>query len=322
MKGLQILADLKPELLLVEEELQKIASTPDDILSRASSRLLQAGGKRLRPAFAIIAARSYRYQREKVIPLAAALELIHMATLIHDDVVDASLTRRGQPTVKALWGNQISVYTGDYLFAHSLMLIARCQNPVIAKVLAEVSVKMCEGEIQQLSTAFRVDQGLRDYFYRIKCKTALLISASCRLGAEAVGAPPGHCFALGKYGLYIGMAFQITDDILDVIADQEELGKPVGGDLRQGILTLPVLYTLRVRPGDSELRRLLQKKEKSEEEIRFLLDLIKSSGGVEYAFEVARMYVTKAKSHLTQLPSSQAKEALYEMADFVLERKF
>ena len=276
----------------------------------------------MRPAFALLAGKFYDYSLEKLLPIAMALELIHMATLVHDDVVDASMTRRGRETVKAKWGNIVSVQTGDYLLAKSLVLISHINHPEISRILAEVSVEMCQGEIQQIHSSFNVDQNLKQYYYRIKRKTALLISASCKLGGLASGAPARQVWALGAYGHALGMAFQIVDDVLDITAKQSELGKPIGGDIQQGIMTLPMILAMYKSPQKEKLRYLLAKPEKSQAEIQETIDLIKASGGVEESMHWVDRYIHKAKRHLLDLPNVAARRALGELADFVGTRKF
>ncbi|MDA8234018.1 MAG: polyprenyl synthetase family protein [Clostridia bacterium] len=322
MKVISLLKDVKNELKFVEKELQKAVEAPDPLLSETSAHLLNAGGKRLRPAFAILAGKAYNFEREKLLPIAVALELIHMASLVHDDVIDASPTRRGIPTVKARWGNQISMHTGDYLFAKALILISQYSNPMISSVLSDVSVKMCEGEIQQIISSFDVRQGVKDYFYRIKRKTALLISASCQCGALAVDAPMEVVKALGLYGHHLGMAFQIGDDILDLVADQKKLGKPVGGDLRQGIITLPIIYALARSPQRQRLQELVGKREKSEGEVLEAIKIIKESGAVEYSLNMSNRYIVKAKKQLVHLPPARAKDSLVVVADYINNRKY
>lgn len=276
----------------------------------------------MRPAFALLAGKLYHYNLEKLLSLAVALELIHMATLVHDDVVDDSMTRRGTPTVKANWGNKISMHTGDYLFAKSLVLISQYEDPIIAKVLADTSVKMCEGEIHQISTAYSAEQNWRDYFYRIERKTALLIAASCQLGAAAVGAPEKDYKCLRRFGHQLGMAFQITDDILDMVADQHILGKPIGGDLRQGILTMPVIYSLEKSPQRLRLRELVEIQEKTDQQVMEAIDIIKEAGGIEFSFDAARRYIEKAKRNLAALPDRPVKQTFYQIADFIGIRRF
>lgn len=322
MKKLVLFNVIKDDLKIVEKELNKIVDIKEPLLAEASAHLLNAGGKRLRPAFALVAGKTYRYNPDKLIPLATALELIHMASLVHDDVIDDSYTRRGIPTVKANWGDQISIYTGTYLFAQSLILIARCNDPVISRILADISVKMCEGEIQQIVSSFDPNQTVKDYFFRIKRKTALLISASCELGAVACGAPDYHVKALSRYGYYLGMAFQIGDDILDFTSNETILGKPVANDLKQGIVTLPVIFALAESPDRKRLAEIISKKEKKEGEILEAITIIKNSEAIEKAFDVSNCYLAKAKRELEDLPPGKATESLAYIADFIGQRKF
>ena len=317
-----LLACVREELAAVEKELERVVRLPDPSLTETSRHLLAAGGKRIRPAFCLLAARFSPCAAERVVPLAAALELIHEASLVHDDVVDEAQIRRGRPTVRARWGNRISTHIGDYLFAQSLVLISGYEEPLVQRVLADTSVKMCQGEIHQIAGAFAVEQDLRDYLGRINRKTALLIAASCQLGAVVSGAPPRVWRRLRCYGRYLGMAFQVVDDILDFVADQAELGKPVGSDLAQGILTLPAIRALACSPQGDRLRGLLQGRLAGEGDLEAAVDLIKACGAVEYSFTVAERYVAKAKQQLAALPENDAKAVLSLLADFVTARRF
>lgn len=319
---LDIFNGIRDDLLIVEEELKKVLETKNPLMETSTS-LLNAGGKRLRPALSILGAKFGNYDLEEIKPLAVALELIHMATLIHDDVVDDSMTRRGAPTVKAIWGNGISANIGMYIFAKSLALIAKYEeNPLISKVLARASLEMCEGEIQQISASFDSGQGVKDYFFRVKRKTALLISASVQLGAVACGAGRNIYLPLRRYGNCIGMAFQITDDILDLEADQRDLGKPVGSDLRQGIITLPLIYAFGKSEQKERLMELARQVEKDEREVQEAIELIRACGAIDYSFKVARKYIEKAKQELTFLPDLPAKNTLGQIADFIDVRKY
>lgn len=320
---LELFVDIRDELKAVEKELRKIVQADYQILTETSTHLLNAGGKRLRPALAIFGAKFYKFDLERVIPLAATLELIHMASLVHDDVVDASMTRRGKPTVKAMWGNRISTHIGSYLFAKSLILISKYEDtPLISEVLSDTSVQMSQGEIIQISSSFDINQSTKNYFYRIKCKTALLIAASAQLGAVSCGADRSIHLPLRRYGYNIGMAFQITDDILDMIAEQRQLGKPIGGDLRQGIITLPVIYALKRCKDRKRLAELVTKVEKSEDEVNEALEIVRNSGAIEYSFNIAQKYIVKAKSELKELPDIPTRRTLSMAADFVCARKF
>lgn len=320
---LDIFNDIRSDLQAVEHELQKVVRHNNPLLNETSSHLLNAGGKRLRPAFALLSGKFYKYSLEKVMPLAVALELIHMASLVHDDVVDSAMTRRGIPTVKSNWGNRISMHTGDLIFAKSLIMISKYEEtPLIAKVLSRTSVKMCEGEIQQISGAFNSNQSIKDYLYRVERKTALLIAASCQLGAATCGAPKGIHMPLRRYGHKIGIAFQIIDDILDMVADQKKLGKPIGTDLRQGIITLPVIYALRNSPQRERLAKLVGTKNKTDQEVAEAIDIIINCGGIDYSNNVVERYISRAKAELDRLPDVPAKKTLFIIADFVKYRKF
>lgn len=314
--------EIKYELSVVEKELMSAVKCPDPLLTEAATHLVSAGGKRLRPIFCLLGGKFYQFALDKLVPLAVALELIHMATLVHDDVVDSSMTRRGIPTIKARWGNRISAHLGDYLLGKSLVLISQYKDPLIPKVLADTSVKMSEGEIIQIATSFNTNQTLRDYFYRINRKTALLISASCKLGAVACGAPEPLHQALHRFGHHIGMAFQITDDILDMTAEQVKLGKPIGGDLRQGIITLPAIYALHNSPKRERLKKITTNRNKSDEDVQEAITLITECGGVEYAYGVAKKYIAKAKKELGELPEVPVKKTMRTIADFVGIRSF
>ncbi|MEW5954696.1 MAG: polyprenyl synthetase family protein [Bacillota bacterium] len=319
---LDIFEDIRADLNVVEQELKAVVQSPNRLLTDTALQLINAGGKRLRPAFCLLGGKFYSYNLDKLLPLAVALELIHMATLVHDDVVDSSLTRRGVPTVKYQYGNKISTHIGDYLFAESLILIARYEEPLVSRVLADTSVKMCEGEIHQISASFDLNQTIKDYFYRISRKTALLIAASCQLGAVACGAPREIYGALRRYGHNIGMAFQITDDILDLTAEQQKLGKPIGGDIRQGIITLPLIFALRRSPQRGRIKKLFDRRIKNEAEVLEIIELIRDCGGIQHSARVAERYVHKAKKELARLPDVTACFTLGIIADFISIRNF
>lgn len=322
MKKLWLFNQINSDLQKVEKELYAYIATDYPVLEESSVQLLEAGGKRLRPAFALLAGKFYGYPFQKLLPVAMALELIHMATLVHDDVVDASTTRRGRPTVKAKWGNIVSVATGDYLLAKALELLAEINNPEVSRILAEVSIEMSQGEIQQIKASNDVNQNLKQYYYRIKRKTALLISASCKLGGIVSSAPRREVWALGVYGHALGMAFQIVDDILDVTAEASELGKPIGGDIRQGIMTLPLILALKNSPEKETLKKILIKETKTDEDVETAIRLVKESGAIEDSLFYVDLYINKAKSHLEELPNVPTRKALSELANFIKERRF
>lgn len=317
---LPFLDEVAADLAFLDGELQKVLRSDDPLLTETANHLFKAGGKRLRPAFALLAAKFHRYDLAAVLPLAMSLELIHMATLVHDDVVDNAQTRRGTPTVKALWGNRVSTHTGDYLLAKALILVADYENEMIPRELARACVLMSEGEILQLTGANRPD--LRQYLKRIKGKTAVLIEAACKLGAVATGAPRSIYQPLGCYGHHLGMAFQITDDILDMVANERQLGKPVGGDLRQGVITLPVIYALERSAEQETLARIVACSEKTAKDIEDAIRITIDCGGIEFAFRIAESYLAKARAQLARLPAIPARDALLGLADFVKTRSF
>ncbi|MBS4025609.1 MAG: polyprenyl synthetase family protein [Clostridia bacterium] len=322
MNSWLLFAEIKSDLKQVEAELHQHVKSDVALLAETSAHLLKAGGKRLRPAFALLAGKFNNYSLKQLMPLAVALELIHMATLVHDDVIDASYTRRGIPTVKANWGNKVSIHTGDFLFAKSLLLVSQYENPAVARVLSRVSVEMCQGEIQQIVTAFDTEQNLKDYFYRIKRKTALLISASCQLGATVSGAPDYIIKALKAYGHNLGMAFQITDDVLDLVGDSDEFGKQIGSDLRQGIITLPVILMINKGKTSALLKEIVRKKNKNESDVQEAIQILQEGGGIDQALSISHRYLLKAKKELTKLPKIPTRDAMYYIADFVQARKF
>ncbi|MBC7343301.1 MAG: polyprenyl synthetase family protein [Clostridia bacterium] len=320
---MQILPDeIYVDLECLESELRSQIACDDAIICEAATQLLEGGGKRLRPTLALLTSRLGDYSRERILPLAVGLELLHMATLVHDDIVDGALIRRGQATVRARWGEQVSVYVGDYLFGRSLYLFSKYQDPTIMGILSGISLEMCEGEIKQIASTFNLGESLRSYFRRIRRKTALLISASCKAGAVCTKAPALYCRAVGRYGLYLGMAFQITDDVLDVTAEESQLGKPVGSDLKEGIITLPAILALNNARQSRELEKLLLKRNKDQEEISRCIEIIKDSGAIERTLLIARRYLNKAKAYLMLLPNNQIRQSLITIADFVATRTY
>jgi len=322
MPEINFFKPVEEELALVESGLAENLDSSINIMKQASVHLVRAGGKRLRPAFALLAARFYGEDLEEVIPAAVALELIHMASLVHDDVIDNSSIRRGTETVKSGWGNRVSIYAGNYVFARSLSIISTYQRSDLIDVLARASMKICEGEIIQMLSCYNVNLGLKNYLRRIERKTALLISVSCELGAMIRNAPPQEILALRNYGYYLGMGFQITDDILDIVADEQTLGKPTGSDIRQGVITLPALYALRYDPNRKELADLLSSSEACANEAQRIIKLISDSDGIDYAYYVTRHFARKAQKQLDVLPDLPIKKTLFDIADFIIAREY
>ncbi len=322
MTELTLWEEVQEDLKKVETELLLQVEKCDPVLRPVAYHLVKAGGKRLRPAFAILAAKCCGASLEKVLPFAVALEMVHMATLVHDDVIDVSPIRRGQPTAWARWGRELSLHAGDYLFARSLLLVSEYKDPHIISMLAPVSMKIVQGEMRQLLTAYDINITLREYLGRIYRKTALLIASSCQIGAMAAEASTKYVRSLYLYGRNLGMAYQITDDVLDMTADPQTLGKPVGGDLRQGIITLPAIYALKSSLEKERLASLLTQKDKSPAEIKEAIKLIRDCGGIKYALQIAERYLSRARRQTNFLPKGRARSTLIDLTYFIKTRSF
>jgi len=321
MKLKLLYSDLKSDLDVIEKELITAVNSSSHLLNEASLHLLLAGGKRIRPVFVMLAAKFGDYSIESIKNVAVSIELIHMASLVHDDVIDDAETRRGRETVKAQWNNRVAMYTGDFLFAKAIEYITAVQNTYAHEVLSHTMVELCIGEIIQIEDKRLLDQTVRDYLRRIKRKTAILISASCELGAVASQADEKTVRHLKRFGHYVGMSFQIIDDILDIISSDEQLGKPAGSDLMQGNITLPVLYA-KNDPAIAPLLHEVLEGTISEIDRQKLLIEISNSDGMKQAKLVSNMYLQKALNEVKQLPSNSAKKSLQNIALFMSKRKF
>jgi octaprenyl-diphosphate synthase len=314
--------DLAEVELLLEEEIRSDVRAAYAI----SGHTLSAGGKRLRPALVTLAARAAHnaFPRRTIHASAGAAELIHMASLIHDDVVDNSVERRGRPTANAAFGNQISVLVGDYLLAKSIYLAAREGNLDVIRVFSKVTVGLSEGEVLQITAKGDVDTSEETYLKIISKKTAGFISGCCEIGAMLAEASPPALNALIAYGLNIGLAFQIADDLLDYTGDPKITGKPQCGDLREGKMTLPLILALRDSSAKErrDLLEILQEPEAlTGSEIACVREAITRHDGYARTAAVARNYVSSAQESLNALPSSDYRDALCGLADYALTRE-
>ncbi|MBX6394504.1 MAG: polyprenyl synthetase family protein [Alicyclobacillaceae bacterium] len=311
---------MQTELKRVEDILEQEVGSQEPVLEEASLYLLQAGGKRLRPLVVLLSGRfGTREAPEWLARAAAALEMIHMATLVHDDVIDRAHTRRGRPTVKAAWGDQLALYTGDFLLARALELLSGIADQRLHEVTARAISQMCRGELEQMHDLFRVHQPPLRYFRRIRQKTALLMAVSCFVGARVAEAEEPATRALWRFGTHLGMAFQIIDDILDITGDVAVLGKPVGNDLSQGNLTLPVLFALQDPRVGRQLAGLIRPGI-GPDEVLAVAEVVKASGAVERAKRVADEFVDRALRDLEALPEGWGREALETVVGFVASR--
>jgi heptaprenyl diphosphate synthase len=311
---------LNSDLTLIEKELEESIQAESLLLRQASLHLLKAGGKRIRPVFVLLGGRFGNYDINVIKNVAVSLELIHMASLVHDDVIDDAELRRGQPTIKAKWDNRIAMYTGDYIFARALELMTEISNPVAHQILSDTIVELSVGEIEQIKDKYNFDQNLRNYLLRIKRKTALLIAASCQLGAVVSDVSDEDHRKLYRFGYYVGMSFQITDDVLDFTGTEKELGKPAGGDLLQGNITLPVLYAME----DVRIRRRVTSVHENmdREELDVILKMVQESGAIEKSLSLSDRYLEKALAILEELPPNKAKKSLRDIAKFIGKRKY
>jgi heptaprenyl diphosphate synthase len=324
MKLLDIFMSLKSDMRYIEDELDKSIRSDHALLNKTSLHLLKAGGKRIRPVFVLLAGQFGHYSLERLKSVAVSLELIHMASLVHDDVIDDAETRRGQLTVKSKWDNRIAMYTGDYIFAKALFVLSELSDPHIHRILSKAMVQMTIGEMEQIRYFFRYEQSVREYLLRIRRKTALLFAVSCQLGAIAVGTHPTHSRALYDFGYNVGMAFQIGDDILDICGTEKQIGKPPGSDIRQGNITLPLILALQDDPHREMMIAHIDAVRESDgqADTSDLLQMIRESNGLKRAEQLSELYIAKAIEAVHLLPEQSAKRSLIDIAHFVGKRTY
>jgi len=306
-----------PGLGAIEDKISRVIASRTELLNQLSAKLLKAGGKRLRPALVMLSAAFKPCNAEDVISVAAAVELIHMASLIHDDIIDGASVRRGKETINAAAGNRAAVLIGDYLFAAAFNILSAGRQYEVLRLMTWAIKEMCEGEIKQAAQVFDYSQTEDDYFERIHKKTACLLSASCQAGAIISGLEQNYIGLMGEFGRNIGCAYQIIDDILDYIADTERLGKPVCSDLSQGIITLPLLHLLQHEKYGPRLKRMLEKRILSEKELSAVQKIVLDNGGIDYAYSRAGSYIESARSVLRRMPAASSRDILMRLTDFL-----
>ncbi len=311
---------LNSDINIIEKKLEETIKTESLLLKQASMHTLLAGGKRIRPIFVLLAGKFGDYDINVLKDVAVALELIHMASLVHDDVIDDADLRRGKPTVKSKWDNQVAMYTGDFVFALALESMTNIENPLAHKILADTMVEVTVGEIEQIKDKYRYDQKFRDYLRRIKRKTALLIASSCQLGAIAANVEESVHKKLYQFGYYVGMSYQITDDILDFTATGEELGKPAGSDLLHGNITAPVFFAMENKTVREKIEQVHP--DTTALDIEEIISLIKQTGAIEKSVQLSDQYLNKALAILKELPDNRAKKSFQEIAKNIGRRKF
>jgi octaprenyl-diphosphate synthase len=314
---------VRDDLLLVEQELARQSATAFEPVSEITSYLLGGGGKRLRPALLLLCNAYTGNRASGAIRLAAVVELLHSATLIHDDVIDSANTRRGQPSANSRWGNHQSVLAGDWLYMQSFQIALEERNFRILDVLIELTKDMVEGELLQLAKIGRIDITEADALQLATSKTACLLSGCARLGAVLGGVESAQEETLAEYGRNAGLAFQLVDDVLDFTASAEQLGKPVLSDLKEGKVTLPLIYAM--ENGHREARKLvaqvLGEKEFQSVSAETILALVNESGALDRTRSLAFDYAHRAKNCLRNGPDTEYTRALVSLPDFILARE-
>lgn len=314
---------------LLQDEIKEVESYIQNRFERSNYKLkdnfleiLNAGGKRIRPAFVFLSGELFGKNKEELLKFASAIEIIHMSTLVHDDIIDHAHERRGKPTLNAKFGNSWALYAGNYLFAEALDLIEPEKNRDIAGVMADSAVKIVEGELLQHLALFNTDQTIRDYLKRIRGKTALLLALSCQVGGMAGGSSAENIKKLYNFGYNLGMAFQIIDDILD-IDENADTKKTKGEDLLNGHINLPAILSLKDKDTDSErLSFLIKSKFQQKGSLEESMKIIRKKDGINSARYIASRYSEKAKFFLEDFPETPVKKELFRITDSLYERNY
>jgi octaprenyl-diphosphate synthase len=316
------LALIGEDLVNVELQFKKDLQSDVPLIRKVGEYVLASGGKRIRPALLLLAAKLCGYQGERHVPLASVIEFIHTATLLHDDVVDNANLRRGIASANTLWGNEASVLVGDFLFSKSFSLMVADGDLQILKILSGATTVIAEGEVLQLVCTSDLDITVDRYIEVVKCKTAILLSAACQAGAILGGSTPEREAALRDFGMELGIAFQLMDDTLDYTANEEQFGKSIGHDLEEGKITLPLIHTLSSCTPDEreQIAAVVEKDVLSDEDFATVFALVRRYGGIDHTVAAAKEYVARCTSYLSIFADSPAKAALIDLANYVVTR--
>lgn len=292
------------------------------LINQLVQYILMSGGKRVRPLLVLLTARAFNHQDKKQIDLAAAIELIHTATLLHDDVVDNSTLRRGHETANSLWGNEASVLVGDFLYSRAFQLIVKLQNLEILNIFSDATNLIAEGEVLQLMNCHNPDTTEEAYFEVIRRKTAKLFEVSTKISTALTSYSSNQMAAMENYGLNLGIAYQLIDDALDYNASTEELGKNIGNDLSEGKPTLPLIHAMR-KGSKSEIALIRDAiANGSTENLQSIIAIIESTGAIAYTANAAKQHALQANALLKNIPESPYRKALHDLAEFVVERSY
>lgn len=311
------------DLQRLEKSIDKLLTTRVSFIREVVHHIIKSGGKRIRPILVILSARLSGCTDYRHISYAAIVEFIHTATLLHDDVVDNARTRRGSLTANTLWGNEPSVLVGDFLFSKSFDLMVADQNTEILAVMSKVTTALAEGEIMELLKTSDIGTTEDEYYEIIANKTAVLLSAACEVGAILGGVDGVKRNALNKFGYHFGMAFQLTDDVLDYVSKGSKLGKDAGTDLKEGKITLPLIHALKSAGADERQAIVddINKPRMTQKDFRKVRSIISRQGGIEYTVQASKDHIERATSFLNVFPASPYRDALARLAEFVTKRE-
>lgn len=321
--------DFEQAVKLVEEELKAVeADMAKNFFSEivmiptVSRYLISSGGKRFRPLLLLLASRLCGYRGPRAVPLASSIEFVHTAALLHDDVVDRAFLRRGMASANSVWGDGASVLVGDFLFTKSFSMMVQDGNFRILEVISSTTTRMAEGEVMQLVKMGSPETTEEDYRYVVLNKTAVLISAACQIGGILGGVSPEKERALGEFGMSLGIGFQLMDDILDYISEEQTLGKSIGKDLSEGKLTLPLIHTLQncSRENKERIIGIIKNQERREDDLRYVMKVVQGCAGIDYTVKRAEGYINQAKMSLSPFPPSEEKDALLAISDYTIRR--
>lgn len=318
----QIFEPIREDLDAVEQEFVRHIQSRVALIPEMGRYIQKSGGKRVRPAVLLMASRLSGYKGDRAVLYASVVEFIHTATLVHDDIIDGADLRRGRMAVHSRWGNDITVLLGDYLYIKSMAMALTQDSLEIIRLLCDVTLRMIEGELYQLTKAGVVDIAEEEHFEIIRRKTAFLFGGCAQIGGMLGGVTPEGESALREYGFNLGVAFQLVDDLLDYTADQKALGKPIGGDLREGKVTLPIIFLLQRGGADVDrlIRTVVQERAVTSEQWHEILRLLAEHRATELAYERAVEYANRAKACLNEFPPSRERDALMALPDYVLQR--
>lgn len=311
---------IQADMARVEQNLASLVREDSPWISSPMKHVLERGGKRLRPALTLLSAQFYDYDIARLLPAATAVELLHTASLVHDDVVDGASTRRGSSTVHARWDKSTAILLGDYLFANAADFICNTGEVRVIQLFARTLMDMTSSQMEEAYSAFNVSQVREQYYRRIGGKTASLLAMATQCGAILSNSPEEVVVALGEYGYNLGLAFQVVDDILDFTGQEQELGKPTGSDLSQGLLTLPVILLAERYPHESPLQELFQARQAGPR-LHSVVQMVLNSTLIDECYGIVSGFCDRARQCLDKLPEREARPILRDLTDYVVQRR-